>query len=195
MVTTKTPEKEEKPVAKKPQPKTDAPAAHKAVRKPAVKKVVAVKHDEAAVAVAKEAPAHKTLVIGGTKEYHKALGRRKEATARVRLIPNGSGKIVVNGKPLEQFFTVEWNRQSILSPLIAVGANTDYDVSAKVEGGGVAGQAIAVRHGIARCLLLVNEDFRKTLRRAGYLTRDPRAKERKKPGLKRARKAAQWAKR
>ena len=101
-----------------------------------------------------------------------------------------------NGVPeLAQVITVEWNRQSILAPLVSVGANTDYDVSAKVEGGGVAGQAIAVRHGIARCLLLVNEDFRKTLRRAGYLTRDPRAKERKKPGLKRARKAAQWAKR
>ena len=194
MVTTKTPEKEEKPVVK-----------HKTVRKPAVKKPTAhVKHEEVMVAVVKEAPAHKTLVIGGATEkhvsshvekYHKALGRRKEATARVRLIPNGSGKIVVNGKPLEQFFTVEWNRQSILSPLVSVGANTDYDVSAKIEGGGVAGQAIALRHGIARCLLLVNPDFRKTLRRAGYLTRDPRAKERKKPGLKRARKAAQWAKR
>ncbi len=185
MVTTKTAEKEEKPVVKA-----------KTVRKPAAKKAVAhVKHEEAAVAVAKDAPVHKTLVIGATPEYHKALGRRKEATARVRLIPGGSGKIVVNGKPIEQFFTVEWNRQSIISPLIAVGANTDYDVSAKVEGGGVAGQAIAVRHGIARCLLLVNEDFRKTLRRAGYLTRDPRAKERKKPGLKRARKRGQWAKR
>jgi len=184
MVTTKITEKKEKTVAKP-----------KIARKPAAKKPVAhVKHEEATVAVTKEAIAHKTLVIGG-KEYHKALGRRKEATARVRLIPGGSGKITVNGKTLEAFFTVEWNRQSILAPLVSVGANTDYDVSAKVEGGGVAGQAIAVRHGIARCLLLVNEDFRKTLRRAGYLTRDPRAKERKKPGLKRARKAAQWAKR
>jgi small subunit ribosomal protein S9 len=185
MVTTKTTEKEDKPVAK---PKT--------VRKPAVKKPVAhLKPEEVAVAITKESPVHKTIVVGANQKYHKALGRRKEATARVRLIPSGSGKIVVNGKPLEQFFTVEWDRQSILAPLIAVGANTDYDVSAKIEGGGVTGQAIALRHGIARCLLLVNEDFRKTLRRAGYLTRDPRAKERKKPGLKRARKAAQWAKR
>ena len=186
MVTTKTTEKEEKPVVAKP----------KAVRKPAAKKTAVVKHDEPAVAAPKEAVAHKKLVIGGAApEYHKALGRRKEATARVRLIPGGSGKITVNGKPIEAFFTVEWNRQSILAPLIAVGANADYDVSALIEGGGVAGQAIALRHGIARCLLLVNEDFRKTLRRAGFLTRDPRAKERKKPGLKRARKRGQWAKR
>jgi Ribosomal protein S9 len=185
MVTTKT-EKIEKKSADKP----------KTVRKPAVKKTAAhVKHDEAAPAVAKEAPVHKAIVIGGAKDYHKALGRRKEATARVRLIPNGSGKITVNGKSLEEFFTVEWNRQSIIAPLVSVGANADYDVSAKIEGGGVSGQAIALQHGIARCLLLVNPDLRKTLRRAGYLTRDPRAKERKKPGLKRARKAGQWAKR
>jgi small subunit ribosomal protein S9 len=183
MVTTKTTEKEEKTAAKP-----------KAVRKPAIKKVVAAK-EETPVVTHKET-AHKAIVIGGADvKYHKALGRRKEATARVRLIPGGSGKITVNGKPIEQFFTVEWNRQSILSPLVAVGANTDYDVSALIEGGGVAGQAIALRHGIARCLLIVNPDYRKTLRRAGYLTRDPRAKERKKPGLKRARKAAQWAKR
>jgi len=166
----------------------------KAVRKPAVKKAVAPKHEETAVVAAKEVVAHKTIGAGAV-EYHKALGRRKEATARVRLIPGGSGKVVINGKPMDQYFTVEWHRLQVMQPLVAMGANTDYDVSVKVEGGGVAGQAIAVRHGIARCLLLVNEDFRKTLRRAGYLTRDPRAKERKKPGLKRARKRGQWAKR
>ncbi len=165
--------------------KTTHTAKPKAVRKPAVKK--AAKPVEVEV----KAP---VKVVDASK-YHKGLGRRKEATAKVRLIPGGSGKVIVNNKPMEQYFTVEWHRQSIMSPLVAVGANADYDVSARIEGGGVAGQAIALRHGIARCLLLVNPDFRKTLRRAGYLTRDPRAKERKKPGLKRARKRGQWAKR
>jgi small subunit ribosomal protein S9 len=184
--TEKTEEKDVKAATEKP----------KAVRKPAVKKTVAAKAVEAVATEAKtETVTHAKHVTGGVEKYHKALGRRKEATARVRLIPGGSGNIIVNGKKIEDFFTVEWHRLQIMQPLVAVGANVDYDVSAKIEGGGVAGQAIALRHGIARCLLLVNEDFRKTLRRAGYLTRDPRAKERKKPGLKRARKRGQWAKR
>jgi small subunit ribosomal protein S9 len=130
-----------------------------------------------------------------TGDFIRTLGRRKESTARVRLIPGGKGTIVVNGRAFENYFPIEWDRQSILSPLVAVGKNADYDVSVKVEGGGIHGQATAVRHGIARALLIVNPDFRKTLRRAGYLTRDPRAKERKKPGLKRARRAPQWQKR
>jgi small subunit ribosomal protein S9 len=152
----------------------------------------AVKADETAAVEVKE-KAH--VVHADATKYHKALGRRKEATARVRLIPGGKGNIIVNGKEFDKYFTVEWHRQSILAPLVAVGENDSYDVSAKIEGGGVAGQAIALQHGVARCLLLVNPDYRKTLRRAGYLTRDPRAKERKKPGLKRARKRGQWAKR
>ncbi len=159
----------------------------KAVRKPAVKKAAAQQPVEAVVV--------ETKPMSTSEKYTKALGRRKEATARVRLIPGGSGNVIVNGKKLADFFTVEWHRLQIMQPLVAVGANADYDVSVKVEGGGVAGQAIAVRHGIARCLVTINEDFRKSLRRAGYLTRDPRAKERKKPGLKRARKRGQWAKR
>jgi len=177
--TEKTEEKTDKVVAEKP----------KTPRKTAVKKVVA----KPVEVVVDEAP--KVVIKASADKFHKALGRRKEATARVRLIPGGSGNVIVNGKKIEDFFTVEWHRLQVMQPLVAVGANADYDVSAKIEGGGVAGQAIALRHGIARCLLLVNEDFRKTLRRAGYLTRDPRAKERKKPGLKRARKRGQWAKR
>jgi len=127
-------------------------------------------------------------------ELVKAIGRRKESTARVRLTPHGKGTVIVNGRSFEDYFPVIWHRQDILAPLQAVGA-VDSDISVKVEGGGVHGQATAVRHGIARALLLVNPDFRTTLRRAGYLTRDPRAKERKKPGLKRARRAPQWKKR
>jgi small subunit ribosomal protein S9 len=164
--------------------KTVAPKKH--VAKPAARKT-AVKH------VAAQTEPVKAVAASG--DFHKALGRRKEATARVRLIPGGKGKIIVNGRPFEQYFSVEWHRQSILAPLLAVGENGSYDVSAKIEGGGISGQATSLQHGIARALLLVNPDYRKTLRRAGYLTRDPRAKERKKPGLKRARKRGQWAKR
>ncbi len=180
MVTTK------KTPAEKPA-KAAAPRAPRAAKAPA-KKAVKAAHAETAAAEAK-APA---AALSGN--FHKALGRRKEATARVRLMP-GSGKITVNGRPFENFFTVEWHRQAIMAPLVAVGENGNVDISVKVEGGGVAGQADAVRHGVARALLMVNPDYRKTLRRAGHLTRDPRAKERKKPGLKRARKRPQWAKR
>jgi small subunit ribosomal protein S9 len=169
-------------------PKT---AVKPAVKKAPAKTVKAVK----AVKTADAETPKKEIPMSSSADFHKALGRRKEATARVRLIPGGSGKVTVNGRTLENFFSVEWHRHAIMQPLIAVGANADYDVSAKIEGGGIAGQAIALQHGIARCLLLVNPDFRKSLRRAGYLTRDPRAKERKKPGLKRARKRPQWAKR
>jgi small subunit ribosomal protein S9 len=170
-------------------------AAKKTTAKPVVKAKTVRKAAPKKAAKVVEVEAKAPVKIVDASKYHKALGRRKEATAKVRLIPGGSGKVIVNNKPMEQYFSVKWYRQSIMSPLVAVGANADYDVSARIEGGGVAGQAIALRHGIARCLLLVNPDFRKTLRRAGYLTRDPRAKERKKPGLKRARKRGQWAKR
>jgi small subunit ribosomal protein S9 len=169
-------------------PKDEKAEPKKAVRKPAAKKA-AVKAVEAEVK--EKAPAK----AASSSDFHKALGRRKEATARVRLIPGGKGVITVNGREFAKYFPVEWQRQSILAPLVAVGENDSYDVSAKIEGGGLNGQATALQHGIARTLLLVNPDYRKTLRRAGYLTRDPRAKERKKPGLKRARKRGQWAKR
>jgi small subunit ribosomal protein S9 len=168
--------------------KTEKP---KAVKKSAVKKSVKAVEATESVVTKEKAP----VTISDSVKYHKALGRRKEATARVRLIPGGKGNIIVNGKDFDKYFTVEWHRQSILAPLIAVGENGNYDISVKVEGGGVSGQATSVQHGISRCLLIVNPDYRKTLRRAGYLTRDPRAKERKKPGLKRARKRGQWAKR
>ena len=134
-----------------------------------------------------------TPVIEG--KYIAALGRRKEATARVRLIPNGSGIITINAKKLTEYFPAEWQQLNIKAPLAAVGALETYDISVKVEGGGFMGQAESVRHGIARALLIIDENYRKTLRRAGFLTRDPRAKERKKPGLKRARRAPQWKKR
>lgn len=126
--------------------------------------------------------------------YYCAVGRRKEAIARIRL-QAGTGTFNVNEKSVEQYFPSYELLQSACSPLVQTNTRETLDVSAKVVGGGFRGQAEAVRHGIARALLLVNPDYRKTLRSLGYLTRDPRIKERKKPGLKRARRAPQFSKR
>jgi len=127
--------------------------------------------------------------------YHYAAGRRKTAIARVRLYP-GSGQIVVNGKPAPDYFGGRLIHQaSLTEPLRVVGMTDRFDVSVRVVGGGVSGQAGAIRHGIARALLKVDEELRPVLKRAKLLTRDARVKERKKVGLKRARKAPQYTKR
>lgn len=124
----------------------------------------------------------------------RAVGRRKTAAARVRLV-TGSGKFEVNGKPMAQYFPYfEW-QDTVMAPLKAVAKEKTFDVSVKVNGGGLKGQATAVQHGIARALVIWNEELKKSLKTLGYLTRDARAKERKKPGLKRARRAPQWSKR
>ena len=127
-------------------------------------------------------------------QYFEALGRRKSATARVRLY-SGDGSIVVNDKPANDYFTRGVDQQSISAPLIVAGLEKSFDISVKVKGGGVTGQAGAVSLGIARALLLSNPDLRTSLKRNRLLTRDARVKERKKPGLKRARKAPQYTKR
>ncbi len=127
-------------------------------------------------------------------QYYYGTGRRKSAVARVRLYP-GDGGFVVNGKPGDEYFTRDTDVSTALEPLRVVGAENRYQVSVVVGGGGVTGQSEAVRHGVARALLEANPDLRLTLKQAGLLTRDPRAKERKKPGLKRARKAPQYTKR
>lgn len=124
-----------------------------------------------------------------------SVGRRKRAIARVRLIKNGKGTVSVNGKDMEEYFTTYDLRTQVVAPLKAVGQDTAVDVSVKVVGGGIRGQAEAIRHGIARSLIVLNPTFRKTLKKLGYLSRDPRQKERKKFGLKRARRAPQWSKR
>jgi small subunit ribosomal protein S9 len=124
----------------------------------------------------------------------RAVGRRKAASARVK-VDKGSGVIVVNGKPMAQYFPYFEQQEVILAPLKALAKDKDLDFSVKVAGGGSKGQAIAVQLGIARALLKWNEDFKKTLKTLGFLTRDPRIKERKKPGLKKARRAPQWSKR
>ncbi|MEM7032650.1 MAG: 30S ribosomal protein S9 [Chloroflexota bacterium] len=127
-------------------------------------------------------------------QYFEALGRRKSATARVRLY-SGDGNIIVNDKPINDYFTRGVDQQSISAPLVVTGLEKSFDISVKVNGGGVTGQAGAVSLGIARALLLTNPDLRPSLKQNRLLTRDARVKERKKPGLKRARKAPQYTKR
>lgn len=128
------------------------------------------------------------------KIAYRATGRRKEAVARVRLLP-GKGNFEINGKTLEGFFGREIICQTVRKPLLITGTLNKFDIVALVIGGGVSGQAGAVQHGIARALLEVDETLRNSLKRAGFLTRDPRMKERRKYGLKKARKRPQYSKR
>ncbi len=127
-------------------------------------------------------------------EYIESVGRRKTATARVRLYP-GTGDIVVNDKPMDEYFGRDLDRMILMQPLTLTGSQATYNISIHVKGGGDSGQAAAVRHGISRALIKADENLRPVLKSAGYLTRDARAKERKKPGLVRARKAKQYTKR
>lgn len=128
-------------------------------------------------------------------EYYEAVGRRKTATARVRLFPGGDGAIVINDRPLEEYFVRSEDVICLRGPLQATATEHRFNVSVKVNGGGLTGQAGAVQLGIARALLKVDPNLRPVLRKGGFLTRDARIKERKKPGLKRARKAPQYTKR
>ena len=121
-------------------------------------------------------------------------GRRKSSVARVRLVP-GEGKVTINGREMEEYFGLKTLELIVRQPLNLTETVDKYDVIANVAGGGVTGQAGAIRHGIARALLQVDPDFRDSLKRAGLLTRDARMVERKKPGLKKARKASQFSKR
>ncbi|PWH16352.1 MAG: 30S ribosomal protein S9 [Ardenticatenia bacterium] len=127
--------------------------------------------------------------------YYEGIGRRKEATARVRIYPGGDGTIIVNERPVEQYFTREWDIKNLSEPLVVTNNSGRFNVTVHVKGGGITGQADAIRLGLARALLKFDPENRPILRKMGMLTRDPRAKERKKPGLKRARKAPQYTKR
>jgi small subunit ribosomal protein S9 len=128
------------------------------------------------------------------ERYYEGVGRRKTASARVRLYP-GEGNVIVNDKPMEEYFSRERDVLHLLEPLKVTDTVGAFNVSVKVQGGGISGQAGAVRHGVARALLAADPNLRSVLRRGGFLTRDARMKERKKPGLKRARKAPQYTKR
>ena len=127
--------------------------------------------------------------------YYEGLGRRKSATARVRLHAGGDGQFIINGKAHNDFFGREIDIMKIFQPLQLTQTENQFNVTVLVKGGGITGQADAITMGVSRALLKLNPEFRPTLRKAGLLTRDAREKERKKPGLKRARKAPQYTKR
>lgn len=129
------------------------------------------------------------------RTYLFAVGRRKSAVARVRYHKKGEGVVTVNGLPYKEYFPTLQYQIAVTAPLDVLNFKPEGDITIKVQGGGKRGQAESVRHGIARVLLLVDPAFRTTLKQAGYLIRDPRVKERKKYGLKRARRAPQWQKR
>jgi small subunit ribosomal protein S9 len=129
-----------------------------------------------------------------TATYHRGTGRRKCAIAQVKLSP-GTGEITINGKPYQQLFTIVDHRRMIEQPFIVTDTVGKYKAEIRTVGGGMTGQAGAIRHGISRALVDINESFKSPLRQHGLLTRDPRIKERKKYGLKRARKAPQYTKR
>ncbi|MCA9384245.1 MAG: 30S ribosomal protein S9 [Candidatus Magasanikbacteria bacterium] len=155
-----------------------------------------------AAAKKKEAPAKKAPVktvvektVFKDGSYIYALGRRKTSVAKVYLIKNGKGLFTVNGRPMEEFFTTYEGREIVRGPLKASGQETAVDVSAQVIGGGINGQAESIRLGISRAMVELNPTYRTVFKKLGFMSRDPRAKERKKFGLKKARKSPQWSKR
>ena len=129
------------------------------------------------------------------KPYHYGTGRRKSSVARVHLFPGGTGAITINGRDIDDYFGLDTLKLIVRQPLVTTSTIGKVDIVTTVSGGGVSGQAGAIRHGIARALLLMNEEFRPALKAAGLLTRDPRMKERKKYGLHAARRAPQFSKR
>ncbi len=172
------------------------------VKKPAVKKEKPVKA-EAQVLETAEAPEAKVSIIPKEEAadekrkpgFLQAVGRRKESVARVKMFKNGKGAATVNGKDIKEYFGSDLLVDLALGALNNVSQLNKIDISAKVSGGGKKSQAESIRLGTARALLLLNPIFKKNLRKVGFLTRDPRMKERKKFGLKKARRAPQWAKR
>ena len=129
------------------------------------------------------------------KQYQYGTGRRKSSVARVRVYEGGTGSIIINGRDIDDYFGLETLKLIVRQPLVTTDTLGKVDIICTVKGGGVTGQAGAIRHGVARALLSVNPEFRATLKAAGFLTRDPRMKERKKYGLKAARRAPQFSKR
>ncbi len=128
-------------------------------------------------------------------QYYEGIGRRKASTARVRIWPGGNGSVMINDRPALEYLTRVGDLEVALLPLQAVSQQNAYNVTIHVNGGGVTGQRDAIQLGLARALLLVQPEWRSLLRQGAYLSRDPRVKERKKPGLKRARKAPTYTKR
>ncbi|MBU2564142.1 30S ribosomal protein S9 [Patescibacteria group bacterium] len=139
--------------------------------------------------------------IEDENRYYEAVGRRKSSIARVRILTSGpsksikEGNLLINDKPYKEYFPTLALQKRVEGPLARLKSLSRFKGTVKVNGGGIAGQADAVRHGLSRALVVFDTNFRKKLKKSGYLTRDPRKKERKKPGLKKARKAPQWSKR
>ena len=129
------------------------------------------------------------------RQYQYGTGRRKSSIARVRVYENGTGSIIINGREIDNYFGLDTLKLIVNQPLVAADLVGKVDLVVTVAGGGVSGQAGAIRHGLSRALLNVNPEYRAALKAAGFLTRDPRMKERKKPGLKAARRAPQFSKR
>lgn len=169
----------------------------KATEKKEVKKEIKkeVKKEVKKVIDKKEIPVKDSVVKVFSGKYIQAIGRRKTSVAQVRLYEKGSGDIVVNNLTGLEYFKKEDNINIALQPLKAVSKIKDFNISVVVKGGGILGQLDAVRHGIARALIEIDPELKSILKTSGYITRDPRKKERKKPGLKKARKAPQWSKR
>ena len=162
------------------------------------KKPSEAKTKTALKSVAKKAVLKKRSKVGTAQaavKYYEAVGRRKRAIARVRLFTKGERAFLVNGKPYEEYFPIVQIQQIADGAIKKMKVLDKFSISALVTGGGISGQAEAVRHGTARALVKFNPDFRKRLKRAGFLRRDPRKKERRKFGLKKARRAPQWSKR
>lgn len=134
-------------------------------------------------------------MVDFSAQYYEGIGRRKESSARVRLYPGGTGNVIINDKPAEEYLPRVGDLDLALIPLRTVGQEKAFDVSVHVNGGGISGQRDAIKLGVARALLKIDPDLRGQLKSRGFLTRDSRIKERKKPGLKRARKAPTYTKR
>ncbi len=179
--------------------KTKKPAPKKKAEVKAVKKISkAVKPEEkkeSSLVKASEKKKPEEKKADKKNEYLYAVGKRKSAIARVRVYKKGAGKIVVNERDYEKVFPRATWQEIIIKPLKLIGQKDKLDVTVKIVGGGTKGQAEAIRHGLSKALIQLNPNFRKPLKKAGYLTRDARKKERKKPGLKGARRAPQWSKR
>ncbi|MDD4995502.1 MAG: 30S ribosomal protein S9 [Patescibacteria group bacterium] len=163
----------------------------KSPRKTVKKHPVILKKEDVKI----EKPAESKAAATKSGKYIRAIGRRKCAIAQVRLYQPGKGSITINDKPLIEYFTVASQQICVNDPLKTVGLEGSVDITAKVSGGGKHGQSEAVRLGIARSIIALNPELKSSLKKPGFLTRDSRVKERKKPGLKRARRAPQWSKR
>lgn len=181
----------------------DMPTTKKTTKKTEKKKAAPKREkktparETAAKKVEKKAakPADSVVVREEKEKYFEAVGRRKTSIARVRLFTQSKKGVVVNNKPYTDYFPVKNLQKTVVSPMEKLNCLDKFGLSIKVKGGGITGQAEACRHGIARAFVALNPYFKKRLKKAGFLTRDPRMRERKKPGLKRARRAPQWSKR